>query len=256
MTLINLDNKKGLVIGIANNQSIAYGCAKAFRTAGAELAATYLNEKAEKHVRPLAEELNCPIILPCNVQHPQQLDTVFAAIQQQWGRLDFLLHAIAFAPQTDLHGRVVDSSLEGVTQAMDISVHSFIRMAKRAEPLMPHGGSLLTLTYYGAEKAIPSYSIMGPMKAMLESSVRSMAAELGPQRIRVNAISPGPIKTRAASGIANFEHLYAQAAARAPLPDTVSIDDVGALTAFLVSDGARTITGGTHYVDAGYSVMG
>ncbi len=251
-----LSTKKGLVIGIANDQSIAYGCSKTFRNQGAELAITYLNEKAEKYVRPLAEQIESPIILPCDVQQPGQLEAVFEAIQDRWGKLDFLLHSIAFAPRDDLHGRLVDASLDGFTQAMDVSCHSFIRMAKLAEPLMSEGGCLLTLSYYGAEKVIPNYGLMGPVKAALESVVRYLAAELGPQDIRVHALSPGTIKTRAGSGIAGFDELVEQATQRSPGTALATIDDVGALAAFLVSDMARALTGNTHYIDAGYHVMG
>lgn len=253
---IHLQGKQGLVLGIANEKSIAYGCATAFRAAGASLAVTYLNDRAERYVRPLAESLDSPIILPCNVQESGQLEAVFEQINQQWGRLDFLLHAIAFAPRDDLHGRLVDCSLDGFLQAMDVSCHSFLRMAKLAEPLMSNGGSLLTLSYIGAGRAVPNYGVMGPAKAALESVVRYMAAELGSGGIRVNAISPGPIKTRAASGIANFDAMYDEATQRIPLPSLATPDDVGALATFLVSDAARAITGGTHYVDAGYHIVG
>jgi enoyl-[acyl-carrier protein] reductase I len=251
-----LATKKGLVIGIANDQSIAYGCSTMFRNQGAELAITYLNEKAEKYVRPLAEQLESPIFLPCDVQQPGQLEAVFEAIQARWGKLDFLLHSIAFAPRDDLHGRLVDSSLNGFTQAMDVSCHSFIRMAKLAEPLMNEGGCLLTLSYYGAEKVIPNYGLMGPVKAALESVVRYLAAELGPQGIRVHALSPGTIKTRAGSGIAGFDALIEETTRRTPGPNLATIDDVGALAAFLVSDTAKALTGSTYYIDAGYHVMG
>ncbi len=255
MNLVNLEGKKGLVVGVANNQSIAYGCAQAFRQAGAELAITYLNEKAEKHVRPLAEELASPIIMPCDVQQPGQLEAVFEAIEKQWGQLDFLLHAIAFALKDDLHGRLIDSSAEGFALAMDVSCHSFLRMAHLAEPLMKQGGSLLTLTFYGSQRAIANYGLMGPIKATLESAVRYMAGELGKQSIRVNAISPGTIKTRAASGIAEFDALIEQYESRIPLPELATIDDIGAMAAFLASDAARAITGETHYVDAGYHTV-
>jgi enoyl-[acyl-carrier protein] reductase I len=255
MNLVNLEGKKGLVVGIANTQSIAYGCAKAFHMAGAELAITYLNDKAEKHVRPLAETFASPIIMPCDMQQPGQLEAVFSAIAHQWGQLDFLLHAIAFAQKDDLHGRLIDSSAEGFALAMDISCHSFLRMARLAEPLMTDGGSLLTLSFYGSQRAISNYGLMGPIKATLESSVRYMAVELGKQAIRVNALSPGTIKTRAASGIAGFATLIEQYEARIPLPELATIDDIGAMAAFLVSDAAKAITGETHYVDAGYHTV-
>jgi enoyl-[acyl-carrier protein] reductase I len=251
-----LAGKKGLVTGIANEHSIAYGCAKAFRICGADLAVTYLNEKAEPYVRPLAEELECPIVMPCDVQREGQLEAVFDRIARDWGRLDFLLHSIAFAPKADLHGRVVDCSAEGFAIAMNISCHSFIRMARLAEPLMTQGGCLLTVSYYGAEKVVEHYNIMGPVKAALEAAVRYMAVELGPKGIRVNAISPGPIRTRAASGIEHFDELIEKAAAEAPEHRLVTIDDVGAVAASLVSDQSEAVTGNTTYVDAGYHILG
>jgi enoyl-[acyl-carrier protein] reductase I len=255
MNVIDLTGKKGLVVGIANAQSIAYGCAKAFRAAGAELAITYLNAKAEPHVRPLAEDLASPLMLPCDMREPGQLEAVFEAVARQWGGLDFLLHSIAYAPREDLHARVVDCSRDGFLVAMDVSCHSFIRMAKLAEPLMKDGGCLLTVTFYGAEKVVEHYNLMGPVKAALESAVRYMAAELGRKRIRVHAISPGPLLTRAASGIDQFDELLARAASRAPTHDLVTIEDVGAVAACLVSDAARAMTGNTAYVDAGYHVV-
>jgi enoyl-[acyl-carrier protein] reductase I len=186
-----LQGKKGLVIGIANEHSIAYGCAAAFHKAGATLAVTYLNTKAEPYVRPLAEKLNSQIIVPCDVREPGQLEKVFACIREQWGRLDFLLHSIAYAPKEDLHSRITDCSQAGFAMAMDVSCHSFIRMARLAEPLMQRGGCLLTVTFYGSEKVVAEYNLMGPVKAALEASVRYLAAELGQKRIRVHALSPG-----------------------------------------------------------------
>ena len=252
----SLEGKKGLVVGIANANSLAYGCALAFRRLGAELAITYLNAKAEPHVRPLAEELGSQIIVPCDVREPGQLESVFDRVGREWGRLDFLLHAIAFAPKEDLHSRVVDCSQAGFALAMDISCHSFIRMARLAEPLMSAGGCLLTLTFYGAEKVVEHYNLMGPVKAALECTVRYMAAELAPKGIRVHAISPGPLKTRAASGIDDFDDILEKAAARAPTHHLVNIDDVGAVAAFLVGDWARSMTGSTTYVDGGYHIIG
>ncbi len=252
---MDLHGKKGLVVGVANAQSIAYGCAEIFRARGAELAVTYLNAKAEPYVRPLAEKLEAPIIMPCDVSVPGELEAVFARIQAEWGKLDFLLHAIAYAPKADLHGRVVDCSQEGFNTAMDVSCHSFIRMAHLAEPLMPHGGCLLTVTFYGSEKVVADYNIMGPVKAALESSVRYMAAELGPQKIRVHALSPGPLKTRAASGIDHFDELLERARARTPEHLLVSIEDVGNLAAFLASDAAASLTGNVEYIDAGYHIL-
>lgn len=256
MSLLDLTGKKGLVAGIANANSIAYGCATAFHAAGAELAITYLNAKAEPYVRPLAEKLASPIIVPCDVREPGQLEAVFDRVARQWGRLDFLLHSIAYAPKEDLHARVVDCSQAGFLLAMDVSCHSFIRMARLAEPLMKDGGCLLTVTFYGAERVVEHYNLMGPVKAALESAVRYMAAELGPKGIRVHAISPGPLATRAASGIDRFDELLERAAARAPTHDLVTIDDVGAVAACLVSDAARAMTGNTAYVDGGFHIVG
>ncbi|MTJ82342.1 MAG: enoyl-ACP reductase FabI [Telmatospirillum sp.] len=254
--IFSLEGKKGLVVGIANNKSIAYGCAAAMRKQGADLAITYLNDKAEKFVRPIAEELEAKLFLPLDVSVEGQLETVFEAVEKTWGKLDFLLHSIAFAPKEDLHGRIVDCSAAGFALAMDISCHSFIRMSKLAEPLMPDGGSLMTVSYYGGRKVVENYNLMGPVKAALEMSVKYMASELGPKGIRVNAISPGPLKTRAASGIAGFDDLLEQAAKRAPQHQLVDIDDCGAVAAFLAGDGSKTITGTTLFVDAGYHIIG
>jgi enoyl-[acyl-carrier protein] reductase I len=254
--LRRLEGKKGLVIGIANEHSIAWGCARAFRAFGAELAITYLNDKAKRFVEPLAKELEAPLFLPLDVQVEGQLEATFAAIGERWGRLDFALHSIAFAPKDDLHGRVVDCSRAGFLLAMDVSCHSFIRMARLAEPLMRDGGALFTMSYYGAEKVVENYNLMGPVKAALEASARYLAAELGPKGIRVHAISPGPLKTRAASGIAHFDHLLDEAAAHAPSRSLVTIEDVGFATAALATDAARLITGDTIYIDGGYHIMG
>ncbi|ALG68447.1 enoyl-ACP reductase FabI [Beggiatoa leptomitoformis] len=251
-----LAGKKGLVVGIANAQSIAYGCARAFRDWGAEVAITYLNEKAKPHVESLAKELEAPLFLPCDVSQEGELESVFAAIEQKWGKLDFLLHSIAFAPRDDLHGRVVDCSRDGFLVAMDISCHSFIRMAKLSEPLMKDGGCLLTMSYFGAERVVENYNLMGPVKAALESTSRYLAAELGAKGIRVHAISPGPLKTRAASGIAHFDELIEKATERAPQHQLVTIEDVGGICAYLVSDMAKAITGNRVYVDAGYHIVG
>ena len=251
-----LQGKIGLVVGIANDRSIAWGCARAFREAGADLAVTWFNDKARAYVEPLARQLDAGIALALDVEQPEQLEAVFDAVAARWGRLDFLLHSIAYAPASDLHGRVADSSREGFLRAMDISCHSFLRMARLAEPLMKQGGSLLTMSFVGAQEVIPDYGLMGPVKAALEASVRYLAAELGPKDIRVNAVSPGPLATRAASGIAHFDTLMAQAAQRAPLRRLAGIDDVGALCAFLASDGARAMTGNTVYIDGGYHILG
>lgn len=253
--MAGLSGAKGLVVGIANQHSIAWGCARALRAAGAELAVTWLNDKARPWVEPLAQALEAPLQMPLDVTQPGQLESVFDAVKRRWGRLDFVLHSIAFAPKEDLHGRVTDSSRDGFLRAMDISCHSFIRMARLAEPLMDRGGSLLTMSYLGADEVIDHYGLMGPVKAALESSVRYLAAELGRSGIRVNAISPGPLATRAASGIEQFDQLLREAVQRAPLRHPVDIDDVGSLCVFLASDAARSITGDTLYVDAGYHIL-
>ncbi|GIL05400.1 MAG: enoyl-[acyl-carrier-protein] reductase [NADH] [Betaproteobacteria bacterium] len=250
-----LSGRKGLVVGIANEHSIAYGCARMFRDCGADLAVTWLNDKARPYVEPLARDLSAAITMPLDVEQPGALEAVFDTIRERWGRLDFLLHSIAFAPARDLHGRVADTSREGFARAMDISCHSFVRMARLAEPLMDKGGTLLTMTYLGAEEVVPHYGVMGPVKAALEATVRYLATEFGPRGIRVNAVSPGPIRTRAASGIPDFDALIAEARRRAPLPREVEIDDVGSLCAFLVSDAAQGITGDVHYVDGGFHIL-
>lgn len=246
-----LRGKRGLVVGIANRDSIAFGCAAKLRAFGAELAVTWLNEKAEKHVRPLAEQLGASIMMPLDVEAPGALEVVFDRIGAEWGKLDFVIHSIAFAPRDDLHGRVIDCSAEGFGQAMRVSCWSFLRMAKLAEPLMPQGGALVTMSYYGAEKVVEHYNLMGPVKAALEASARYLAAELGPKGIRVFAVSPGPLRTRAASGIAHFDELVAMAQARAPAQRLVDIAEVGRVVAFLVSGAASGMTGDTIYVDGG-----
>jgi enoyl-[acyl-carrier protein] reductase I len=250
-----LRGKKALVTGIANDQSIAWGCAKALRMFGADVAVTYLNEKARRHVEPLAQELNAALFLPLDVQAEGEMEAVFEAIQERWGKLDICLHSIAFAPKADLQGRVVDCSKAGFLLAMEISCWSFIRMAKLAEPLMKEGGTLSTMTYYGSQMVVENYNMMGPVKAALEAAVRYMAAELGPKGIRVHAISPGPLKTRAASGITDFDELLHKAQSKAPARSLVSIDDVGAAMAFLAMDAAKLITGETLYVDGGYHII-
>jgi enoyl-[acyl-carrier protein] reductase I len=256
MLPIDLSGKCGLVVGVANEHSIAWGCAQAFHAAGAKLALTWLNDKARLHAEPLARQLGAALALPLDVQQPGQLEAVFAAIAREWGRLDFLLHSIAFAPTADLHGRVVDSSPQGFAQAMDVSCHSFMRMARRAEPLMKDGGSLLTMSYLGADEVVANYGVMGPVKAALEAGVRYLATELGPNGIRVNAVSPGPLVTRAASGIAGFDQLLEDNARRAPLQRLATLSEIGALCSFLVSDLARSITGDTLYIDAGVHILG
>ena len=250
-----LSGKKGLVIGIANEHSLAYGCARHFRAEGAEVAITYLNAKAQPYVRPLAEALQSAIFMPCDVTVSGQLEAVYERIAKDWGHLDFVLHSIAYARKEDLSGRITDCSVEGFALAMQVSVHSFLRMAKLSEPLMTAGGCLLAMSYYGAEKAIAHYNIMGPVKATLEAAVRYMALELGQAGFRVNALSPGPVKTRAASGIDHFDALLERAVREAPEHRLVTLDDVGAYAAFLVSVGARAITGNVAYVDAGYNIV-
>jgi enoyl-[acyl-carrier protein] reductase I len=251
-----LAGKKGLVVGVANDASIAWGCAKAFHDHGAELAITYLNDKAKTYVQPLAERLKAPIFLPLDVTLANQQVVLFETIAKTWGRLDFLLHSIAFAPKADLQGRVTDSSREGFMTAMDISCHSLIRLVKSAETLMEKGGAVLTMSYYGAHKVVTSYNLMGPVKAALEASVRYLAAELGSSQIRVNALSPGPVKTRAASGLTDFDKLMQKAAEEAPLRQIVTIEQIGEMAAFVVSDRARQVTGQILYVDAGYNITG
>jgi enoyl-[acyl-carrier protein] reductase I len=251
----SLRGKRGLIVGIANDSSIAAGCARAFADAGATLAATYLNDKALYYVGAVTEPLGCTLLMPCDVRIPGQLEAVFARIASEWGKLDFLLHAIAYAPKEDLHGRVVDCSAAGFALAMDVSCHSFLRMAHLAEPLMQNGGCLLTVTFYGSERVVAHYNLMGPVKAALESAVRYTAAELGPKGIRAHAISPGPIRTRAASGLDRFDEMLAAAAAMAPEQHLVDIEDVGALAAFLVSDAARRMTGTIIPVDGGQHVL-
>lgn len=251
----SLRGRRGLVLGIANENSIAYGCARAFRTAGADLAVTYVNDKAKPFVLPLAEELGCSIIAPCDVRIPGQLEALFERVEREWGGLDFVLHSIAYAPKEDLHGRVTDCSSAGFAMAMDVSCHSFIRIARLAEPLMRQGGCLLTVSFYGSERVVEHYNLMGPVKAALESTTRYLAAELGPQDIRVHAISPGPMRTRAASGLDRFDELLERAAAQAPQKRLASIDDVGALASYLVGDGAKMLTGTVIPVDGGQHVM-
>jgi enoyl-[acyl-carrier protein] reductase I len=247
-------SKKGLIVGIANDKSIAYGCAKAFAQRGDDLAVTYLNAKAERFVRPLAEAVGAGLILPLDVARPGELEAVFDAIRTRWGRLDYLVHSIAFA--ADLHGRVIDTSPEGFAKTMDVSVHSFLRMAKLAEPLMTQGGTMLTVSYFGSEKVVSNYNVMGIAKAGLEAAVRYTAAELGGQGIRVHAVSPGPLATRAASGIGDFDGLLAAAVERSPEHRLTTIEEVGKLAAFLSSDDATSMTGGVHYIDGGYNIMG
>lgn len=253
--LVDLAGKRGLVVGIANAQSIAAGCSAAFRDAGAELAVTYLNEKAEPFVRPVADELGAALVAPCDVRIPGQLEQVFEAVDRKWGRLDFLLHSIAFAPREDLHTSVVNCSAEGFALAMDVSCHSFIRMARLAAPLMTEGGCLLTVSFYGADRVVENYNLMGPVKAALEASVRYIAADLADRKIRAHAISTGPVKTRAASGIGRFDELMDEVRKRTPAGRLVGIEEIGRVAAFLVSGAAGPLSGSVVYADNGFHTM-
>jgi enoyl-[acyl-carrier protein] reductase I len=248
--------KKGLIMGVANNRSIAWGIAKAAAAQGAEIALTYQGEALKKRVGPLAAELGSQLIMPCDVTDAGSMDAVFAELQRSWGKLDFLVHAIAFSDKNELDGRYVDTSEKNFTQTMLVSCYSFTALAARAEKLMPAGGSMLTLTYYGAEKVMPHYNVMGVAKAALEASVRYLAADLGKSGIRVNAISAGPIKTLAASGIADFRYILKWNEYNSPLRRTVTIEEVGAAGLYLLSDLARGVTGEVHHVDAGYHIQG
>jgi len=250
-----LKGNKALVVGIANEHSIAYGCAAAFRQLEADVAITYLNEKAKAYVEPLARALDASIFLPLDVSKPGELEAVFERIAKDWGRLDILVHSIAWAPKDDLQGGLLDCSAEGFARAMDISCHSFIRMAKLAAPLMTDGGTMLAMSYHGAQKVVPNYNVMGPVKAALEAACRYLAYELGPRGIRVHPISPGPLKTRAASGLKDFDLLLNEAVQRAPVGELVDIMDVGFACAYLATPYARRITGGTVYVDGGVHIM-
>lgn len=250
-----LRGRRGLIVGIANDRSIAWGCARAFRAFGAELAITYLNEKAKTYVEPLAREVEAPIFMPMDMAVPGQIEAVFDRIASTWGGLDFVVHSIAFSPKDTLGGRVVDVPREGFLTTMDISCWSFIRMAHLAEPLMKKGGTLFTMTYYGSQMVVENYNIMGVAKAALESAVRYLAAELGPKGIRVHAISPGALATRAASGIPEFDELLEKTRTKAPARELISIEDVGVATAFLAHDAARLITGQVLYIDGGYHIV-
>ncbi len=254
--MFDLTGRKALIVGIANERSIAYGCAQAFRARGAELAITWLNEKARPHVEPIAQDLGAAICAPLDVTNEAQCDALFDTIAQTWGGLDILLHSLAYCPKDDLHGRVVDCSADGFAQAMDISVHSFLRLMRRCEPLMEKGGVGLTVSFYGSGEVVKHYNIMGPVKAALESVTRYAAMELGPKGIRVHALSPGPLATRAASGIAHFDTMMDDAVRRAPTHALTTIEDIGAYAAFLASDEARNATGGVHLIDGGLSIVG
>jgi enoyl-[acyl-carrier protein] reductase I len=250
-----LKGMRALVVGVANDSSIAWGCAKAFHELGAEVAVTYLNDKARPHVEPLASAIAAPLLLPLDVAVPGQLEAVFDAIARRWGGLDILVHSIAFAPKADLQGGLLQCSAEGVAKAMDVSCHSFVRMAKLAAPLMKQGGTMFAMSYHGANKVVPTYSVMGPVKAALEACCRYLAYELGGQGIRVHAISPGPLKTRAASGLKDFDLLLTEVAQRAPIGELVDIMDVGFTCAYLATPYARRLSGETLYVDGGVNIM-
>ena len=248
--------KRGLIMGVANNRSIAWGIAKALRAHGAELALTFQGEALKKRVVPLAEELGAKLVLPCDVADAASVDALFAEIGKSWGKLDFLVHAIAFSDKAELDGRYVDTTEANFVQTMLISCYSFTALAQRAEKLMGHGGAMLTLTYYGAEKVMPHYNVMGVAKAALEASVRYLAVDLGGKKIRVNAISAGPIKTLAASGIGDFRYILGWNEHNAPLRRNVTADEVGDTAVYLLSDLSRGVTGEIHHVDAGYHIVG
>ena len=250
-----LHGRKALVVGVANDRSIAWGCAAAMRKAGADIAMTYLNERAKPHVEPLARQVEASLFLPLEVRYPAQVDAAFEAIDKAWGRLDILVHSIAFAPREALQGRVVDCPREGFLTAMDVSCWSFLDLARRAEPLMKGDGTMLTMSYLGANEVVENYGIMGPVKAALESAVRYVATELGPKGIRVHAVSPGPLATRAASGIKDFDDLMERVSSRAPARRLVKIEEVGASCVFLASDYGAAMTGETLYIDGGYHIL-
>jgi enoyl-[acyl-carrier protein] reductase I len=250
-----LKGKRGLVIGVANADSIAYGSAVKLRAFGADIALTFLNDKARQYVAPLAEKIDASMLLPLDVTRPGQMQAVFDRIRAEWGRLDFAIHSIAFAPREDLHGRVVDCSQAGFLQAMQVSCHSFLEMARLAEPLMTEGGTLITMSYYGADKVVDNYNLMGPVKAALEASVRYAAKELAPRNIRVFAVSPGPLRTRASSGIAQFDELIEMAVKRSPGHRLVDIAEIGRVVAFLAMPASSAMTGDVVYVDAGLHNM-
>ena len=251
-----MHGKRGLIMGVANNRSIAWGIAKAAHAQGAELAFTYQGDALKKRVEPLAEEVGGLVVGHCDVTDPASIDAVFAAVAKAWGKIDFVLHAIAFSDKDELTGRYIETSADNFTKTMAISCYSFTAVAQRAEKLMPDGGSLLTLTYYGAEKWMPHYNVMGVAKAALECSVRYLAADLGPKNIRVNAISAGPIKTLAASGIGDFRYILKWNEYNAPLRRSVTTEEVGDAGVYFLSPLSRGVTGEIHHVDAGYHVVG
>jgi enoyl-[acyl-carrier protein] reductase I len=250
-----LAGKRGLVVGVANDKSIAAGCARSFHREGAQLALTFLNDKAFPHVKPIADSVDARLLLPCDVREPGQTEAVFREIEREWGGLDFVLHSIAFAPREDLHCSVVDCSAEGFAQAMDVSCHSFLRMARLARPLMRNGGALITVSFYGASKVVKNYNLMGPVKAALEASVRAAAVDLSPQNIRVFSLSAGAVATRAASGINRFDELLDEARAQTPNHQLVTIKQIGDVAAFLASAAAAPMTGSVVHADHGFSVV-
>ncbi|WP_305044774.1 enoyl-ACP reductase FabI [Geoalkalibacter sp.] len=250
-----LEGKRGIIFGVANDKSIAWGISQALKNAGAELAFTYLNEALEKRVRPLAESLGSTLILPCDVQKDEEIDQVFADVEKAWGGLDFVIHSVAFADREDLKRPFSQTSRAGFNLAMDISAYSLVAVSRRAIPLLKNGGSILTLSYLGAQRAVPNYNVMGVAKAALEASVRYLAAELGPAGIRVNAISAGPIKTLAASGIGQFKEKLKLMDDYAPLRRTVTQEEVGKSALYFVSDLASGVTGEVHFVDAGFNIV-
>lgn len=253
-TPFSLAGKKGLILGIANEHSIAWGCAKLMQALGADLTVTCLNDKARRFVEPLTQPLGLDLV-GCDVEQAGELEATVAHAVERMGQLDFVIHSIAWAPLADLHGQVIDSSRDGFARAMGISCHSFAELARLCAPHMPQGGSMLSMTYLGADEAVPHYGVMGPVKAALESMVRYMALEMGPQNIRVHAVSPGPILTRAASGIASFDELMEKAVQKSPLHRLVTLEEIAQLCSFLCTDAASGMTGQTIYVDAGCHAM-
>ncbi len=249
-----MDGKRGVIFGVANDKSIAWGVAQQLKEAGAELAFTYLNEQLEKRVRPLAESLDSKIILPCDVASDDEIQSVFDELKKAWGTIDFVVHAVAFANRDDLKNPFSQTSREGFALAMDISAYSLVAMTRSAIPIMNEGGSIITMTYLGSVMAVPGYNVMGVAKAALESSVRYLACELGEKNIRVNAVSAGPIKTLAASGVGNFKEKMRVMEQRSPLRRIVNQDEVGKASLYLLSDLASGVTGEIHYVDAGFNI--
>lgn len=251
----SLEGKRALIVGVANERSLAWAITRALHATGCSVGLTFLNEALERRVRPLAESVSAELIEPCDVQNPETLDALVKTVEKKWGSLDYLVHSIAYAEKQDLAGRFIETSREGFQKAMDVSVYSLIDLTKRFEPLMHEGSSILTLSYIGAQRVIPNYNLMGVAKAALESTVRYLSYDLGVQKIRVNAISAGPVKTLAAAGIRDLRQMLQAAGDATPLKENIDADDVGALGAFLLSDNARHITGGVHYVDSGAHIL-